>query len=138
MAKFSNRSKSALVGVHPILVGIMYAAIENTPVDFTIIEGVRTVAQQQAHYAKGRTVAGNKVTNADGIKIKSEHQPKADGFGYAVDLYPFVNGIVQVNDASNLKVIAKHIKEVATSRGYTIEWGGDWKMKDYPHFSLKL
>lgn len=135
--KFSKRSIDNLCGVHPDLVRVMHQAIKNTPIDFTITEGVRTVERQQELYAQGRTKPGYIVTNADGIKIKSNHQVKSDGYGYAVDLYPYINGKVDVNAVKELKVIADHICKVANSLNIPIEWGGNWKMKDYPHFELK-
>jgi len=139
MYKFGDRSKKNLQGIHPDLVKVMETAIINSPCDFTITDGVRTVEQQQALYAKGRTAAGKIVTNADGVKVKSNHQPKADGFGYAVDLYPYYNGSVQLNDVKKLKEIAQHIKKTAEKLGISIEWGGDWtKLKDMPHFELRF
>jgi len=139
MYRFGDRSKNNLQGIHPNLVKVMETAIMNSPFDFTVTDGVRTVEQQQALYAKGRIVAGKIVTNADGIKSKSNHQIKADGFGYAVDLYPYYNGSVQLNDVKKLKEIAEHIKKTAEKLGIKIEWGGDWtKLKDMPHFELRF
>lgn len=135
MNKFSKRSLDNLKGVAPDLVKLMTEAIKDSPVDFTITEGVRTTARQQELF-KQRP----KVTNADGIKNKSNHQAKADGYGYAVDLYPYYNGSVQVQDKEvipKLKEIAIHIKAVAKCLNIKIEWGGDWKFYDPPHFELK-
>ncbi len=139
MSKFSQRSLDTLKGIHPDLVKVLNEAIKNTPVDFTITNGVRTTKEQQALYAKGRTVGGSIVTNADGVKNKSNHQAKSDGYGYAIDLYPFVNGSVDLNDKpNNLKKIADHILSVAKSLNIKIEWGGNWKsIIDRPHFELK-
>lgn len=138
---FGKRSKDNLVGVHPDLVRLMEAAIINSPIDFTITEGVRTAKEQQVLYAQGRTTKGPIVTTKDGVKNKSNHQIKADGFGHAVDLYPYVDGKLQVTDkdtVGNLKKIAAHIKKVATSMRIGITWGGDWKSPyDPPHFELK-
>lgn len=134
MNKFSQRSKDNLKGVHPDLVKLMESAIVDCPIDFTIHEGVRTVQRQQELYAQGRTKKGIIVTHTDGIKKKSNHQPKADGYGYAVDLYAYP---VNVNDTKNIAVIAAHIKQRAKEMNISIEWGGDWKMRDYPHFELK-
>jgi len=137
MYKFGERSKNNMIGVHPDLVAVMEAAIKDSPVDFTIIEGVRTQEIQQKLYAKGRTAPGVIVTNADGIRAKSSHQVKDDGYGYAVDLYPYYNGNVQVNDVARLRLIAAHIKNVANKMKIKIIWGGDWiTIKDYPHFEL--
>lgn len=141
MSKFSARSLNNLTGVHPKLRKVLEAAIEETPVDFTITEGVRTVDRQRELYAQGRTKPGAIVTNADGVTKKSNHQPKSDGYGHAVDLYPYAEGSVQVAHPKTvewLTQIADHIKSVARSQGVTVEWGGDWtRLRDYPHFELK-
>jgi peptidoglycan L-alanyl-D-glutamate endopeptidase CwlK len=139
MYKFSKRSKDALKGVHPDLVRVMEAAISYSPVDFTVVEGVRTQKRQQELWAKGRTVPGAIVTKCDGIKVKSPHQSKSDGYGYAVDIYPYIDGKVQVNDAANLKRIALHIKQVADSMGINIDCGVFWvNFPDSPHIELKV
>lgn len=135
--EFSKRSINNLKGVHPALVKLMTLSIKNSPVDFTITEGVRTQERQQELYAQGRTKPGPIVTKVDGIIKKSNHQPKSDGFGHAVDLYPYVNGSVRVNDVENLKKIAEHIKKVAKENNINVTWGGDWtSFKDYPHFEI--
>ncbi len=140
MPKFSQRSIDALKGVHPDMVKLMTEAIKESPFDFTITEGVRTIARQQQLYAQGRTAKGIIITNVDGLKKKSNHQPKEDGFGYAVDLYPFYNASVQVQDKDvipRLKAISIHIKTVAKCLGISITWGGDFKsLYDPPHFQL--
>lgn len=137
MPVFSKRSLKNLEGVQPNLVRLMELAIRNTPIDFTVVEGVRTSERQQELHAQGREKPGNIVTNVDGVTKKSNHQVKADGYGHAVDIYPFINGQVRVDDVASLKRIADHIKAVARLHGIKVEWGGDWKMRDYPHFELK-
>lgn len=122
------------------MVKLMHASIENCPVDFTITEGLRTVQRQQELYRQGRTTSGVKVTNCDGITKKSNHQAKDDGYGYAVDLYPFVDGKVRVQEnyvPAKLKEIADHIKAVASMLNIRVTWGGDWKSPyDPPHFEI--
>ena len=76
------------VGVHPTLltkIDHVLAAIAALGFPMRICQGVRTVDQQQALYAQGRTTPGPIVTKADGIHTLSNHQAKADGFGHAVD-----------------------------------------------------
>ena len=137
MKTLNSRSLDNLKGVHPDLVKVLETAIIDCPHEqgFTVTEGVRTIARQQELYAQGRTKPGQIVTNTDGIKVKSNHQPKADGYGYAVDLYP---NPINVNDTQHIAFVGVHIKKTAQKLGVKIEWGGDWKMKDYPHFELKL
>lgn len=137
MAVLSKRSLDNLKQIHPDLVLVMTEAIKTTPIDFTITDGIRTTAEQQRLYAQGRTTPGKIVTNTDGVRKKSNHQPHTDGYGYAVDLYPYRYGSVQVNDANGLKIIAEHIKLIANALGVKIQWGGDWlSLIDMPHFEL--
>lgn len=140
MPKFSQRSKDALKGVHPDLVRLMEAAIVDSPVDFTIVEGVRTAERQKQLYAQGRTTKGDIVTYSNGVTSKSNHQVKADGYGHAVDLYPFVDGKLRMSEpyvVPKLREISKHIKAKAAKLGIKIVWGGDWKKPfDPPHFQL--
>lgn len=138
MAQLGKGSLAVLSGIHPNLVKVMKESIKATPVDFTITDGVRSTKEQQALYAKGRTTKGEIVTKVDGVKQKSNHQAKADGFGYAVDLYPYVDGKIDFNDThGHLPAIAAHIKATAACMGVKIGWGGDWVGSwDKPHFEL--
>ena len=54
---------------------------------YSVQQGLRTVAQQNALYAQGRTEPGAIVTNAPGGS-------SAHNFGLAVDLYPVINGAI--------------------------------------------
>ena len=42
-----ERSRQRLAGVHPDLVKVVERAIQLTPVDFTVLEGLRTIQRQQ-------------------------------------------------------------------------------------------
>ena len=144
---FSEQSIRLFKNVHPNLIKIMKAAITNSPYDFRITAGARTAEEQNALYQIGRTRKGAIVTKADGYKSKSNHQIKADGYGHAVDI--FICGKYDENgnyvkftseegyDEKKLKLIANHILAVAKSKNVNVEWGGNWKMKDTPHFELK-
>lgn len=146
--KLGTRSKNNLIGVHPLLVKLVYAAISDSPVDFTVVEGVRLEATQKMYYSWGRTKINPNtdkmtiVTNADGVKKKSNHQVKEDGYGHAIDIYPFFLGKVQVNHPdtiTKLKQIADHFKIKAAEMGISITWGGDWKNPyDPPHIQINL
>ena len=137
MAQFSRTSLNRLEGVHPNLVKVLLTAIEDTPIDFSIIEGVRTTKRQQDIFAQGRTKPGKIVTYADGVKNKSNHQKKADGFGHAIDFCPFVNGKLDWNNHNNFKVIADHIVSTGAKLGIKITAGFYWKKPyDPPHIQL--
>ena len=143
---FTQSSLDKMKKVHPKLVEVMKAAIENSPFDFRITDGARTAEEQNYLYQQGRTRPGQKVTNCDGYKAKSNHQIKSDGYGHAVDIFPC--GVIENGeyrkftsaegyDEKKLKSIANHILAVAKSKNVNIEWGGNWKMNDTPHFELK-
>jgi len=128
MSKFnlSQRSLSRLAGVHPGLVAVVKLAIERTPVDFTVVEGARTVAQQREYVAKGASQTMN-----------SYHLPQADGRGHAVDLAPLIDGAIPWDDWSKFKDLADVVKACAAELGVPVEWGGDWKtFKDGPQFQI--
>ncbi|MGX9985821.1 M15 family metallopeptidase [Soonwooa purpurea] len=143
--KFGERSLKNLDGVQEPLVSVLKKAITNSPVDFTVTEGLRSDARQKELYAQGRTKPGQRVTNRDGVKSISNHQDmadgKRDGKGKAVDIYPFFLGQVQVNHKDTikcLKAITDHIKKVAKELGVNITCGIDWKNPfDPPHIELK-
>ncbi|WP_455036724.1 glycosyl hydrolase 108 family protein [Leptotrichia massiliensis] len=143
---FTQSSLDKMKKVHPKLVEVMKAAIENSPYDFRITSGARTTEEQKALFALGRTKPGKIVTYTNGVTSKSNHQIKSDGYGHAVDIFPcgvIENGVYRKftseegYDEKKLKLIANHILEVAKSKNVNIEWGGNWKMKDTPHFELK-
>ena len=147
MPKFSQKSLDKLKGVHPDLVKVITEAIKDSPIDFTIFSGVRSLQEQKDLYALGRTKVnpdgkskskpmGNIVTKADGVNNKSNHQVKSDNFGHAIDFVPYVNGTLDWNTGSNFSSIANHIKNTANNLGIKISWGGNWKFKDLPHIEL--
>ena len=143
---FSQTSLDKMKKVHPKLVEVMKAAIVGSPFDFRITAGARTTEEQFALYQKGRTLPGPKVTNCDGKNFKSNHQIKSDGYGHAVDVFPcgvIENGVYRKftseegYDDKKLESIANHILAIAKSKNVNVEWGGNWKMHDTPHFELK-
>ena len=130
-------SITKLYGVHPKLVSLMKEAIKQSPYMFIISQGVRTAEYQNDLYQQGRTKPGKIVTNVDGYNRKSNHQVKADGLGYAVDIAIMVDGKVDWDDLTKYKEVGEHICKVAQEMGISISWGGQWKkFKDYPHFTL--
>lgn len=126
---------SKLDGIHPELrarVEKILAAMELLGFPMIPFAGVRSVAEQQALFAKGRTAPGSIVTYLDGVTKRSNHQVKEDGLGYAVDCCFLVNG----RPSWDLKLPWAAYGACAKALG--LVWGGDWvRLRDYPHVEFK-
>lgn len=125
-----------LQGVDPRLIEIVKRicyAMNELGFHMIVTDGVRTTAQQQALFAQGRSQPGVIVTNADGIVKKSNHQPRADGLGRAVDMC-FLDAAGQPSwDAKRFPF--RLYGEMAKALGCV--WGGDWvSIHDLPHIEL--
>ena len=124
--QLSQRSLTRLVGVHPDLVAVVKLAIQRTAVDFTVVEGVRTVEQQREYVTRGASKTMN-----------SYHLPQADGLGHAVDLAPLVDASIPWNNWQAFVDLAGVVKACAAELGVPVEWGGDWRsFRDGPHFQI--
>ena len=122
MFKLSKRSKSRMQGVHPDLVAVVNRAIEITPIDFGVSEGLRTEERQKKLLAEGKSRT-----------MKSRHL-----IGEAVDVYAWVDGGVSW-DVKYYHKIADAMKEAAEDLNVQITWGGDWRtFFDGPHFQVEL
>lgn len=141
MYTLSETSLKMLKGVHPNLVNFMTELIKISPWNFKITAGVRTAEEQNKLYQKGRTAPGAKVTNVDGHKLKSNHQIKFDGLGYAVDIGVIVNGEYKGTwkDFHYYQDIYNTANKAGLLEKYGIEWGGNcWRtFKDAPHWQIK-
>jgi peptidoglycan L-alanyl-D-glutamate endopeptidase CwlK len=118
--KLGARSIERLQGVHPDLVRVVHRAIALTPVDFTVLEGLRSPERQKTLVASGASQT-----------LNSRHIT-----GHAVDLGAWVDNQVDWSWPLYTK-IANAMKASANELGISIVWGGDWKtFKDGPHFEL--
>jgi hypothetical protein len=115
--RWSQRSLKNMVGLHPDLRKVCDLALQKSPVDFIIIGGRRSLAQQRIYVKQGKSQTMN-----------SRHL-----YGLAVD-YCGVGGSF---DMKMLRLIAGGFKEAAKELAIPIEWGGDWKsFKDNDHIQL--
>lgn len=130
------RTEKKLATVEPEMarrVRLVLEAMDRLGLPMTVTDGKRTVAQQQALYAQGRTKPGKKVTDADGVRVLSNHQS-----GRAVDC-TFLNEKGQPHWPETPSAWAAY---GAAAKAVGLLWGGDWKDKkgrpkpDNPHVEL--
>jgi len=116
----SQRSSLNLTGVHPDLVKVVMRALEISPLDFTVIEGLRTIKRQQELFASGASKT-----------MKSRHI-----HGFAVDVAPLVAGSIRWDWPLYDRLIVA-FKQAAKDVSVKAEFGYDWKsFKDAPHIQL--
>lgn len=107
--KLSKTSLRRLEGVHGDLVKVVQTAIEVTQVDFTVLEGLRTVARQRKLVASGASQTMN-----------SRHIT-----GHAVDLGAYVDGGVRWDWPLYYK-IGEAMRIAAIEHNVPIIWGAAW------------
>lgn len=121
------RSESVIATLHPQVRPYARALVlkaKAAGITIKVISGLRTYAEQDALYAKGRIKPGPKVTNARGGY--SNHN-----FGIAFDVGVF-DGTRYIPESSRYKAVGALGKELG------LEWGGNWKtIQDQPHFQLR-
>tara|TARA_R100001086_G_scaffold104969_1_gene52737 strand:+ start:601 stop:981 length:381 start_codon:yes stop_codon:yes gene_type:complete len=120
MYSLGKRSLDKLKGVHPDLQSVVHEAIKITPVDFTVLEGMRSRDRQIALVKAGKSQTMN-----------SRHLT-----GHAVDLGAWVDGTIDWS-WEHYENIAWAMKKASHDLGVKIVWGGDWvSFKDGVHFEL--
>ncbi len=94
-----------------------------------ILSGGRTYAEQTEIYAQGRTKPGKVVTNAPAGS--SNHN-----FGIAFDVGIF-QGSKYFTGATKAETDAYlALRKLTRPAVLELDWGGDWKTKDTPHYEL--
>lgn len=119
--KFTARSIKNMKGIHPDLRRVLDRALQDSPLDFVVIEGLRTKERQQQLVASkaSRTLDSRHIT------------------GHAVDLMPLGPDGRGAFDWPLYNQLGPAVKAAAVAEGVELDWGGDWKkFKDGPHFEL--
>ena len=107
--------------VQPLAAKLIESALAQG-INAKIIGGSRTYAEQDALYAQGRTTPGKIVTQAKGGQ--SWHN-----FGLAFDVGIFSrDSKVYYGESAAYRELGK------LGQALGLQWGGDWKFVDEPHF----
>lgn len=104
-----TRSLKELNGVHPDLVRVVKRAIQITPIDFAVADGIRTIEEQRAFVASGASKT-----------MDSRHLT-----GHAVDLVAFVGNKGRW-EMDLLCKVAEAMRAAAIECSVPIRWGGNW------------
>ena len=136
MPSFGDRSQSKLDGCHKDLQKLLNEAIKH--VDFSVIEGRRSLKKQREAYADGRSTL-------DGVIKKSKHQANPS---LAADLLPYpadMHGYNIWDDKIRFALFIGTIKGIALQMNIPLRVGMDWdndgstrnhKLVDYPHVEM--
>lgn len=127
---FGKTSNNRLLTCHEDLQTLFRAAITdpNCPFDFFIAEGHRTDEAQQRAYDEGHSLA---------LPGQSPHNQK---ISLAVDAVPVAT---KWDSVEAFEELADHICLVAerlysdNAIEYRIEWGGEWRFTDRPHYQIR-
>lgn len=119
--KFGSASINHLYGVHPDLIAVARLALAKSSVDFSVVDGLRTKAQQMENIEKGVSWTMN-----------SRHLT-----GHAIDVYPWVDGATS-HANEHYAEVARAFFEAAETLGVHLSWGGEWSesKRDNPHWEL--
>lgn len=107
--KLGKKSLKELEGVHADLVAVVKRAIELTVQDFSVHDGIRTLAEQQKLVERGVSKT-----------LDSRHIS-----GHAVDLVPYINGKLRW-EWEPIYDIADAVRMAARENDIPIRWGGAW------------
>jgi peptidoglycan L-alanyl-D-glutamate endopeptidase CwlK len=121
--RLSQRSMDRLEGVHPDMTAVVERAIQLTEVDFGVTQGVRTLEEQKANVAAGRSQT-----------MASKHLLQDDGFSHAVDVVAYVGSDVSW-ELNLYDDICDAFKQAAEEIGVSIKWGAAWSegdIRSYP------
>lgn len=111
-----TQSQAKLNLVKPALKLCVERAIGYSTIDFSVNQGLRSVADQRHAVATGHSRT-----------MKSKHLVQPDGFVWAVDLVAFVNGNANWQ-FNNYGAIAQAMDKAATEIGvaHHVRWGCAW------------
>ena len=113
--RLSQRSLDRLEGVHPDMTAVVERAIQLTDVDFGVTQGVRTLDEQKANVAAGRSQT-----------MRPKHLPQEDGYSQAVDVVAYVGSDVSW-ELNLYDDICDAFKAAAEEFECAVKWGASMK-----------
>ena len=129
MFKFSKRSITSLLTAHPLLKEVCEIALAEGIMDFTVICGYRSKADQDAAFKEGASKL--RWPNSKHNRFPSE----------AVDIVPYPIDFKDIKRFQELAVVIKNAWEkIPDDRkdGWMLYNGADWKkFIDRPHWEIK-
>lgn len=111
--RFGKRSERNLAGVDERLVQVARTALELSHLDFAVVDGLRTLAEQEKLVAQGRSQT-----------MESRHLT-----GHAIDVVPWIGGAPRW-EAPLFPEIAVAFGAAAERHGTPLRWGGAWNVGD--------
>lgn len=134
---YGKASETWFEGVDPGLVSVarralVISAASKIPIDWSIVDGVRTPERQAILFKQGHSRT-----------LNSAHIPWADGLGHALDFKPWIGGadpfprkgdppaIVRLK-LERFEQIAAYFFEAADELFYPLQWGNDWDLDGIP------
>jgi len=128
---FDERSEIQLATLHPeaqkaarAFLGVAKTIAAKVGCDVKIISGTRSYMEQDALYAKGRTIPNTKIVTRAKAGFSNHN------FGIAFDV-----GIFKGKEYFGEHPLYNELGTLGKSLG--LEWGGDWKFVDEPHYQLR-
>lgn len=112
MFRLGKTSLKRLEGVNEDLVKVIKRAIEITPIDFTVLEGIRSRQRQVQLVATGKSKT-----------VNSRHLT-----GHAVDVAPIEGGKIPWNDPEKFLDVVDAVFQAADELGVLVQSGTDWDM----------
>lgn len=154
LEQVKSKSTSRLSGLHPAVKAATEYLIERCHargVPILITQGLRTKAEQNALFAKGRTQAQLNAVGLSHVKAQPDESKVTNAiggtsyhnYGLAVDFALLLpNGSTaswdMKRDGNNDKT-ADWLEVVQEAKNLGFDWGGDFiSFKDYPHFQMSF
>lgn len=123
--QFSKSSLERLATCSHELQSVMKLALERSPYDFGVTEGIRSESRQVQLVKEGKSTTMN-----------SRHLANEFGLSEACDIVIYINGNVSWN-IKHYRKVAQAVFYAAIELDVQIEWGGLWEsFIDGPHFQL--